>query len=730
MCPLGAFQVLMNRITEITEHEPTEFSIFEIAAVEEHPQNDFNKDSLPYILVGATRDFLNALLQKDVEIAINVLEEMMKMKHPIFQRISLCIIGVNWKACSSLSRHVLREKTLNDPIIKHEVYTLLRNNFSIFTHEQQEQIVYWIESGPHRDENEEYNEKASAFWRQQWLSALVTAGYRKATELYQKYLSITGIDPDNPDFSSWMEVSSEMDLSPISINDLLEKSNSEIAEYLISYKDDEKHWKGPSRVGLEIALYEAVKSRPAKFDSNLIAFTSVTPNYLYEIIRGLNNAWEENADINWGNVLEYCKTSILPSDLWYPSRQGKRYNYKVDIIREISNLIIRGTKDDGRAFDPKYLPLAEDILLSMLTNTEPLLEYSNNLFSDVINSSRGRVLDALIVYSLRVARLKDTENIIRWSKKVKEEFTRRLDRSIESDLCFSLILGRYLPNLNYLDSDWVETNLNLIFLDELESHWLSAMEGYLLGAKVSSRIYDLVSGSGQYKKAIGTEFKNKATNNRLMQHLCLGYMLGKENIIDSSSPLGTCIARWNIENIDAMISFFWSQREFLNGGGESEGQSNDGSLDLVKKAKILDFWRLIYEMLNAKDEYSVGEKTILSNLIRLSCYIDTLDSETEKWLLFSARFIDNNHNSPYLIENLLRFCDDNANSVGNIYVEMLSSATPTYDKKHISSIVAKLYEYGENSLADRIRNIYGSRGEEFLRDIYNTNNRITDNTSG
>jgi len=49
---------------------------------------------------------------------------------------------------------------------------------------------------------------------------------------------------------------------------------------------------------------------------------------------------------------------------------------------------------------------------------------------------------------------------------------------------------------------------------------------------------------------------------------------------------------------------------------------------------------------------------------------------------------------------------------------MLDKITPDYDQKHIRSIVEFLYNAGAEESANKICNIYGSRGYEFLRDIY------------
>jgi hypothetical protein len=56
--------------------------------------------------------------------------------------------------------------------------------------------------------------------------------------------------------------------------------------------------------------------------------------------------------------------------------------------------------------------------------------------------------------------------------------------------------------------------------------------------------------------------------------------------------------------------------------------------------------------------------------------------------------------------------------IGEIYLKMLEKITPDFDKKHIRSTVEFLYNTGTQEDADKICNIYGSRGYEFLRDLY------------
>jgi len=723
ICPQEAAEILVSRIEEITERKPAEFNIFEIAAVEEHPQNELHKDRFHNTLVRATRDLLNALVKKDQKIANGVLAKLLTREHPIFRRIALCVAGMNWEVCSDLYQHFAGRQMFNDYNIRHEVYKLLSDNFSLFPLKEKEKIISWIELGPDRAYDEQDNEAQLAYWRQQWLLALVPSGYSKAAKLYEKYKAITKVEPEHPDFSSWTEVGWGPDPSPIAVDILLKKTNSEIAEYLITYKETERKWRAPSKEGLENALFEAVKANPTKFDSDIQPFVKIPINYQYEIIRGLRKAWEEKRDIVWEQVLAFCGELISSPEFWGRFWQDSEYNYKDILISEIADLITEGTKDDSRAFHPDYLPTAEKILLTMLEKIESKSEDSDDLLFEVSNSAKGRLLTALVNYSLRIARLSPTKATAKWSERIKAEFTRRLDPSVEPDAKFFLTLGRYLANLYYLDGQWVETNINRIFPKEIEEYWQAAMEGYLLSGRVYSHIYDLISKNSHYEKAIDTEFRNKEARKHLIRHLCIGYLLEKDNIDDKSSYFLKCIDGWNLESVIEMISFFWLQREYLLDKENSSNQANQLELASKQKSLILNFWRILYGLLRTKGEYTEGEQKVASDLTRLSCYLDAIDEESLNWLTFSAKYIDKNFNSPFLIEYLLRLCDVSPTQVGIVYIEMLNGTTPTYNKEHIRSIITKLYEGGETSAANRICNIYGSRGIEFPRDIYESYNQ-------
>ena len=161
------------------------------------------------------------------------------------------------------------------------------------------------------------------------------------------------------------------------------------------------------------------------------------------------------------------------------------YNYRNWIISTTADLITERTSDDKHAFDPQLLPIVEKILMILVEKVEQRVSTLKDLRFDVLNSLRGRVFSAMVGYALRYARINNAKQGIRWPRTVREDFTKRLDRSVEPSFEFSFTLGNYLPNLLYLDEEWVIENIARIFPKQDESRWEAAFSGYLFCPRIS-----------------------------------------------------------------------------------------------------------------------------------------------------------------------------------------------------------------------------------------------------
>ena len=80
--------------------------------------------------------------------------------------------------------------------------------------------------------------------------------------------------------------------------------------------------------------------------------------------------------------------------------------------------------------------------------------------------------------------------------------------------------------------------------------------------------------------------------------------------------------------------------------------------------------------------------------------------------------------SYYLVEYLRKHVEGSPELVAKTYLYMLNSNIyPDYEKENIIAIVKTLYYKGYSEPANRICNLYGSKGFDLLRKTFEENNK-------
>ncbi|BCD68812.1 SIR2 family protein [Nitratiruptor sp. YY09-18] len=697
ICGFEAARIAIQKIKEIVTEDKTQFNSIWIPTIEDHPQTSF-PDKYQNQLVYFVRDVFE--LSKPQEIK-EVIRNLLNEEHPIFKRIAFYTINHHYEELNHLLWNY-NKNPLDEISIKHELFELFKSHAKDFSDEQIEKIIEWIESKDYYipegiKNNEQEKEKILAYQKKEWLYSLLDSGDSKIVELYNKYNSINSVKLVHPGFDFWTETKWGYE-SLGDIEEFLNKSNEEIAKYLDSFKDK----KNIDMEGIANSFRNAVKEKPEKFTANMKPFLKIQRIYQHSLLWGLKEAWSLKKPINWNILFDFISYLISSDDFW--SEKYKFNNYRDWIISQIAELLEEGTKDDKHAFEPKLLPKAEKILLILAEKTESEVPDMLDVVTSVLNSTKGKIFSAMINYSLRYALLYKTESEGRWIKSIKEEFTKRLNCNIDLSIEFSVILGRYLANLYWLDKKWVINHINQIFPKENETHWQAAFTGYLFySSKIYKDIYFLLRENNHYLKAIKTSFKDEHITERLAQHIAVGYIENWENLDDETSLISQLIENGNKKQLLAMVSFFWMMREDIN--------------DKIK-TKIKPLWKAIFEKTIENKESSENQE-VISNLINWLVLIDEIDDEIFEWLKPAIRYSFKYHNTIFLSEYLLKHVSKTPEKVGELYIEMLENNNYLYYKvENIQETIKILYETGEKELADRICNLYGARGFDFLRDIY------------
>ena len=619
----------------------------------------------------------------------------------IFGRIALNVITHHYDDLKRLFWE-WEGNPLEEYELKPQLYQLIQIHCRKFGECEIEQILHWIESHRYHvvlTEEGEESAKVAALYKREWLTALMGTRNKKVIAAYQKYEQINPKRIESPGLSRAIKIGYE-EMSVMTVAELSEMSNAGIAQYL-NDSQEEKLW-ADSIHGLVKALRECVEANPQRFTDDLQPFQGVRYQYQHSILSGLRNAWRDKKEFDWGALLEFIH-QILSSEQFWIEHFEEPPNYRDWIISTTADLVAEGTGDDEHAFDVHLLSLAEKILMVLVKKVEPSVFTLEDLSSEVLDSVRGKVFSAMVIYALRYARINKTEQRSRWPCIIQEDFTKRLDRSVEPSFEFSFTLGHYLPNLLYLDEEWVVNNIGHIFPQRDESHWQAAFSGYLSCFLISEYLYSLLKKHEDYQKALNTDFTDQKVLGRLIEHICTGWIEDNETLNDEDSLIYQLINSGNPELLSEIVDFFWKQQY--------------DTPDKVK-SKVKPAWRALIKDLSQKNS-EAEYREILGSLSSWVELIDKIDAETLKWLKLSAKYVERGFNSASFVEALREHVPQTPKEVGEIYLEMLNNKIyPDYAPTDIQETIRTLYNQGYKEDADEICNLYAAAGFDFLRSLY------------
>lgn len=704
LCGFEAAQITLAQIRSLVDEGVHSFDFIERIETEPSygPQQRYDE-----LLVSFTcRLFHLASPDRIAETVKSLLKEGVAAEHDyqdgkgspaIFARIALNAITHHYDHLKRLFWE-WEGNPLEEYKLKPQLYQLIQTHCLNFNEGEIDQILHWIESHQYYivllAKNDEEHTKIAALYKREWLTALLDTGNEKVSTAYRRYKQINPVKIENPGLSRSIKIGSE-EVNVMTVAKLSEMSNAEIAQYLNDFQE-KQYWADSTPHRLLEALRECVKANPQRFTDGLQSFQSVRYQYQHSILFGLLHAWRDKRKFDWSALLEFIY-QILSSEQFWTERAEEPFNYRNRIISTTADLVSEGTRDDKHAFDPQLLLAAEKILIVLVEHIEPGVSTLKNLHLDVLNSLRGRVFSAMVDYALRYARINNAEQGIRWPRAIREDFTKRLDRSVEPSFEFSFTLGNSLPYLLYLDEEWVTDNIARIFPKQDESHWKAAFSGYLFCPRIFEYCYSLLKKRGDYQRALNTDFEDQKVLDKLIAHVCTGWIEDDETLDDKTSLIYQLINSDNPKLLSEMVHFFWKQQ--------------DNTSDKVKP-KVRQAWRTLIEVISpnsAKAEYQ-GLLSSLSGWLRL---IDRIDTETLEWLKLSAKYIKRGFDSTSFVKALRAHVPQTPREVGMLYLEMLNNKVyPNSPLTDIQETIRILYNQGYKKEADEICELYAAAGPD------------------
>ncbi len=701
LCGKKATGIVIKNIKKIIREDHSKFNNSRIPTIEDHSQTNF-PDRYECQLICFIRDYYQISNPKDI---FKKIKWLINQDHPIFKRLAIYTINYHYDKLSSIFWS-LNGNPLEIPDAKHELYELIKKNRHSFTSEQIDQIVKWIENIEYLAPDEYIEDKTiverrGAYVKKEWLSALLGISNEAVISLYDKYNSIYPEELEHPGFDFWSELRSNSE-SPVEDIDLLSMPTEEVVEYLNNFQEKD-YWKASSIEGLYGTLRRCVFKNPDHFSIDISTYLKLNRPYQHALLRGFYEVWRSKRAIDWKAVFLFINSILISEDFWNDDYTEKGYNYRNWIISQIADLINDGTKNDQHAFDIALLPEAEKILLLLVQKAESKNHNMRNIVSSVQISNKGKIFVAMINYSLRNARMNRKEEEYKWVESIKNEFTKRLDKSIEPSFDFSVVVGENLEILYYLDKEWVKSNLDKIFPLDMIEYWEASFTGYLFYKYfVNFHLYNLLSENGHYQKAISFDFKEDHVSDRIALHICVAYLEGWEKLENKDSLINSLLNSKNKNYFSAVIDYLWMQNE---------------NIPEKIKNQIIPLWNQIFEKLyEEKDNPDYFD--LISDSSKLLSLVDSIDNDIFKWLKLAAEHIKDNRNSPLFIENLLKYVDKKPIEVAELFLIVLNSGFfPNYKEEQIKEIISKLIQTNARDNAIKICNLYLRKGFEFTRPI-------------
>lgn len=673
-------------------------------------------EMLTYIL----RRLLLSKAKADVDTTKEIIKEFVRSDYYYFPKMAIYIVGRNVENYSGLFWDML-DTDIGISIFDETLYfgdelKRLLNNLKELSAEQRETLHKKIEESAERQQFEEDTNRRKAIYKQRIYQALSHETY--FMDLYNKMKDITGAEPQLHPAIGKVETWSGPGPSPLTKEEILRMTNYKLVEFLAGFRTKDS-WKGPTVGGLANLIAEIAKDLPDKFIEDLTSFKDTGFIYVYEIMKGIKEAWNEKKNFDWAKVFKFIELYVDREEFWEDKfiverdewLSGATHQWVAGITAE---LIQDGTRDDDWAFPEQHFEIAEKIIFLLLDNLkadedEDISDY----VTYTLNTALGKSITALVLLALRIARVNDKKgfaNDIKWSSKVRDKYEEILKKkSIEG----FTNLGRYMPNFYYLNKDWLTEQIKALESEKGSNAWNAFIDGYLSIGRVYDNLYELMRQ--HYEYGLSYDFKDKRNREHLIQHICIGYLRGSEKLDEAASLFRKITEAWNADELREVISFFWMQRGILAESTEENKKMRE---------KIIEFWKLLYGKYRDKDAGSLtrGDRQILSAASKLATLLDKIELESFEWLMLLAPYVHENFNSPFFIEYLDELKDkgdkgETAKYVGDIYLKMLEKITPDFDQKDIRSIVEFLYDAGETDSANKICDTYVARGAEFLRDI-------------
>jgi hypothetical protein len=579
----------------------------------------------------------------------------------------------------------------------HELYRLLQHHFANMNPEQIRATLDAIEKLPavaYGDDPENLRRYSQC----RWLSAINGKGSAIADQRFKEVESDPAVGKlsEHPDFDSYITSWVGPGATPYSPEELIAvtKDNALVEKLNAFVRRDD--WQGPTVEGLTSAIGAAVETNPDVFLENLPQVLALRPTYQSAVIEGLRRAWEANARANWGRGWERLVgffEQLVKNEQFWEQAEDPRQPW---VVIAVADCLKAGTKQDDRAYDPALLPRTQLVLAELLKREPGVAAPSDDAMFQAMNTTKGRVIEALYSQALRAARVSDqTDKTHRKSwVEIKPLFEAELALCKNSNFEFSTLTANYLPQLQYLDDKWVDEHVEEVFPTEYEANAVTAFDG-LAYASFTKQLYELVASHGVVQRGLGLKLKGRSAREKLLERIAAAYLWGIEAL--DGDAIKRLFETASGSDLSVVIRVFWLAR--------------NGNLTPEQHERILSLWERILDW--SEHHQEVSARTLSASSL-LATHIKGIGPRERKLLKTVAPHVHVGHETYEFVAELLRLAPQEPTTIAEVLQSMVDAHPPDYDyQDRLATLLKFLAEHGQKErvilISNKIRHLEGAQ---------------------
>ncbi|MFA6137890.1 MAG: Abi family protein [Sulfurimonas sp.] len=690
-------EFLLKQLSKMDKE--SELDTFYIASIEPSDQRQDYDQSISIILVDCIRDLFE--MQNASEI-IDDVKIMLSSESSIQKRLAIHLINKFFHEMKNLFfEH--EKNLLDDSGLSHEIYMLFERHANDFTESEIDKVIELIENQDFSyfeeiEDNAQYGERRKAHRKRKYFYALKdSVKHSKLLDLFNKYNSMLEHEDEHPAFDSY--VSSVQTIgytSPLTVEEIKNMTTKELIEYIQDgFQEDKRKLNRATHGSLAAQIGAIILNEPDYYIDELNNFAQLNEEYFYRVVDAYKQILQQKKQVDLKKLLDFILLFInlhkADKDFkhWYISHPISKFieelssverNYVID--NELHNLIME-------------IFLKTDSFINDYEEKDEVKDY----ISHMLNAPKGQLYSAMIIYSLKYARDNKLEQS-RWIEEIMSLFSYKISHDKSVDIY--TVIGKYLPNISYLNESWRQEHFELVFgKDVPDKFWEASFSGYLYNSTMYLKLYDEMLNIGALERALKFPFKRKEANRKLIEFICISYNSENEVLGNELSVIFKLIDNASTEQLETIIRFFQSR-------------INEQKFDVEKIVKPL--WKKVLIQVKEK-KYTKLHK----ELLQLISSVDKIDKEIYELLLESIEELEKfDGYYPWIVDNFLRLLEENTKYVADIYIALLKKYYfSSYEKDKDKEIVEYLYKHNFKTEANKICTLYGEYGDNSFEDIYN-----------